>query len=110
QRLVDDDGVSGLGGQRLVGGDLGGALPVPAEDLRRDVDLPAALTDQLAHLERDEPREPVRSLGHDLAGPADYPRTLRYRHQAPVLECGVAGVDGPVEGSTGERFELLENI
>jgi hypothetical protein len=110
QRLVDDDGISGLAGQWLVGGDLGAVLPVPAEDLRRDVDLPAALTDQLAHLERDELREPVRSLRHDLAGPADDPRALRYRHQAPVLEGGVGGIDDRVEGSTVERLELLQNF
>jgi hypothetical protein len=70
----------------------------------------AALTDQLAHLERDELREPVRSLRHELTGPADYPRPLRYRHQAPVLEGGVGGIDGPVEGSTIERFELRQNL
>jgi hypothetical protein len=92
------------------GRDGAGWLMKTAQDLGRQLGLPATLADELAHLERHEAREPIPSLGHQLAGSAHDRGALGDRPPAPGAECVVGRRDGAVDLLAGERLELVDDL
>jgi hypothetical protein len=83
---------------------------VVVEDLRGQVGLLTRLDDPLAHLQRDERREPVALLGQQFPRAMDDRGTLLEGAVTPGAEGLVRGLDGAVNGSRVEAVELPHDL
>lgn len=85
-------------------------MTVVVEDLRGQIRLLTRLDDPLAHLQRDECREPVAVLGQQFPRTMDGRGSLLDRPVTPGAEGLVRGLDGAVDGSRVEAVELPQHL
>jgi hypothetical protein len=106
ERGGGDHGRAALDLQRLVGELAWPLLAVVLQDPGREVDLGAAVRDQLAHLESDQVRELLAALAHQPGGVGHPRRALLHGRGAPPHERLVRGVDRLIDRRVFHGREL----
>jgi hypothetical protein len=110
ERFNDQHGVACNALERPRRREPGAVATVVVEDLRGQVGLLTRLDDPLAHLQRDERREPVALLGQQFPRAMDDRGTLLDGPVTPGAEGLVRGLDGAVDGSRVEAVELPHDL
>jgi hypothetical protein len=110
ERFGEQHGVACIALERPRRREPGAVATVVVEDLRGQVGLLTRLDDPLAHLQRDERREPVALLGQQFPRAMDDRGTLLDGPVTPGAEGLVRGLDGAVNGSRVEAVELPHDL